>query len=290
VRGYCAECGQRNLDLRVPARMLALDALEDGLSLDSRISRTAPPFLLRPGFLTAEWAAGRRARYSSPLRMYLLSSAVFFLSTGIAGDLGPRLVGGDEAEPPGAVAEAAAEEAGKQAGEDVARKLGPLEGSEEAHRELRAAGTLGRLADDRWRHLAALSRDELRARLNAAFREWIPRVMFFLVPAAALILALLWPRRWLSEHVVFSLHLHAFAFTAFTAMLVARLLPWRGPEAALRGLLVLSLPAYLVLALRRVYGQRWSRTLLKAGVGALLYMVMLGVGLVGVAALALALA
>jgi hypothetical protein len=289
VRAYCAVCGQRNVDLRLPARELAVDAMEDSLSLDSRIGRTALPFILRPGFLTAEWAAGRRARYSSPLRLYLLASAVFFLATGIAGGFAPRLVPGGERGSDGPEAEEA-EEAVAEAPSAAGAAVGPLEGSEDAHRELRAAGALGRLADDRWRQLGSLTQDELRTRLNAAFREWIPRVMFFLVPAAALILALLWRRRWLAEHLVFSLHVHAFAFTAFTGMLLARLLPWRGPESALRGLLVLSLPLYLVLALRRVHGESWGRTLLKAGVGSLLYLVALGVGLAGVAALALAFA
>jgi hypothetical protein len=296
VRDYCAVCGQRNVDLRLPARELAADALEDSLSLDSRMARTALPFLLRPGFLTAEWAAGRRARYSSPLRLYLLASAVFFLATGIAGGLGPRLFRSGDAGPAGAEAEeAVAEEVAAEAATAEARgaareAAGLLEGSEEAHRELRSAGALGRFADDRWKHLAGLSRAELRTRLEAAFREWTPRVMFFLVPAAALILALLWRRGWLAAHVVFSLHVHAFAFTAFTAMLLAGLLPWRGVESALRGLLLLSLPLYLVLALRRVHGESWRRTLLKAGVGSLLYLVALGLGLAGVGVLALAFA
>jgi hypothetical protein len=298
VREYCADCGQRNADLRIPARALAADAMEDGLSLDSRMARTAPAFLLRPGFLTAEWSAGRRARYSSPLRLYLLASAVFFLATGLVGGLGPRWGRGGPLAPGAAGAAEGTEvqdapDAGDGAAEvqearaRAAEALAPLAGSEEAHRNLREAGWLGRLADDRWRTLGVLSREELSARLDAAFREWIPRVMFFLVPAAALILALLWRRRWLSEHVVLSLHLHAYAFVAFTAMLAARLLPWEGLATALRALLVLSLPVHLLAALRRVYGQGWGRTILKAFAGLLLYLVALGLGLVGVAALAL---
>jgi len=300
VGAYCPDCGQRNVDLRLPARALVVDALEDGLSLDSRMSRTAVPFLFRPGFLTAEWNAGRRARYSSPLRTYLLASAVFFLSAGLAGGPGPRLVRGaldadraaeartaagsapaDGREPDAEVVAAEVHEV-----REAARSL-PLAGTEESHRQLREAGILGRLADDRWKELASLSGTELATRMDAAFRDWIPRVMFFLVPAAALILAALWRRRWLSEHVVFSLHLHAFAFTVFTAMLLARLLPWPAAATTSRALLVLCLPAYLLAGLHRVYGQGWGRTVLKAAVGSILYLVALVVGLVGVAVLAL---
>ena len=62
VDAFCARCSQRNLDMQIPARDLALDAVEDGLSVDSRMARTVLPFLFRPGFLTLEWTRGRLAR------------------------------------------------------------------------------------------------------------------------------------------------------------------------------------------------------------------------------------
>lgn len=285
VEAFCARCGQRNLDVRIPARELALDAVEDGLSLDSRVARTVGPFLLRPGLLTVEWTSGRRARYSSPLRLYLLTSAIFFLATGLAGDGGPALrIGTDE----GKAAEA------QVAGELAAAGIDPatdpsdvLRGTEATHRKLREAGWIGRQVDDRWLSYGKLSLDQFATRVNASFREWTPRVMFFLVPAAVLILALLWRRRWLSEHVVLALHLHAFAFAVFTAMLALHLLPWSLPGQVLRPVLLLALGAYFLLALRRVHGEPWGRTLAKGTAAGLLYGLALSIGLVGIALLAL---
>jgi hypothetical protein len=264
------------VDVRVPARELMMDAVEDGLSLDSRVARTIVPFLFRPGFLTVEWSNGRRARYSSPLRLYLLTSAVFFLATGLAGDLDPKIeVDGNPDPETIQEVQKAPDEAGI-----------PLP-TEEQHRKLRDRGWMGRTIDDRWQAFGKMSRQESRSRLNAAFREWVPRVMFFLVPAAVLILALLWRRRWLSEHVVLSLHLHAFAFGVFTVLLALRLLPWQGPRDVLGPILFLSLPAHFTLALRRVYGQAWRWTLPKALAGACLYLVALTIGTGMVAGLAL---
>jgi hypothetical protein len=157
----------------------------------------------------------------------------------------------------------------------------------EQHQRLRAQGWLGRTVDDRWQAFASLPREEFRKRVNAAFREWVPRVMFFLVPAAVLILALLWRRHWVSEHVVLALHLHAFAFTLFTVLLLAGLLPWTWPRAVLGPILSVWLPAYVVLSLRRTYGQRWRWTIPKALAAAVLYLLALGIGLAGVAGLAL---
>jgi len=276
VDAYCAACGQRNVDMRIPARDLALDAVEDGLSVDSRMGRTVLPFLFRPGFLTVEWTSGRRARFSSPLRLYLLSSFVFFLVTGLAGDGNPIQFNAtlDDAE---------VAEVGKAAGE--APHVPP--GTEEQHQRLRTQGWLGRTIDDRWKAFESMPRAEFLKRVNVAFRDWVPRVMFFLVPAAVLILALLWRRRWLSEHVVLALHLHAFAFTLFTLLLLARLLPWAWPREVLGPVLFVWLPVYVVLALRRAYGQAWRWTIPKAMAAGLLYLVALGIGLVGIAGLAL---
>jgi hypothetical protein len=263
------------MDMRIPARDLALDAVEDGLSLDSRMARTVVPFLLRPGFLTVEWTSGRRARFSSPLRLYLLTSFVFFLASGVAGDGNPIRfdVTPDASE--------------LQQSQDAKDAPHVPAGTEEQHRRLRAQGWLGRAIDDRWQALARMPRQEFLSRVNTAFREWVPRVMFFLVPAAVAILALLWRRRWLSEHVVLSLHLHAFAFTVFTVLLALRLLPWEGPRALLGPVLAIAIPAYVLLALRRVYGQPWRWTVPKAVTAALLYLIALSIGLVGTAGLAL---
>ena len=280
--------------MRVPARELMMDAVEDGLSLDSRVGRTVLPFLFRPGFLTVEWTSGRRARYSSPLRLYLLASAVFFLATGLVGEAEPRFRFDDE-DGQAALLEVQKEldaarvpaDAVGAAQDGNAGAALQLTGTEEDHRKLRELGWIGRVIDDRWQAYGKMSPEEFRSRINAAFREWIPRVMFFLVPAAVGVLALLWRRRWLSEHAVLALHLHAFAFVVFTAMLVLRVLPWKAPGVLLRPLLVLGILLYVPLALRRVYGDPWRWTLPKAFAAAVLYHVALMLGMVGVALLAL---
>ena len=289
VEAFCARCGQRNVDMRVPARELMMDAVEDGLSLDSRVARTVVPFLFRPGHLTVEWTSGRRARFSSPLRLYLLTSAVFFLVAGLLGEAGPGLRF-DEKPDEATLRQVEGELATAGIPADVAglaKPAGVPTGTEEQHRKLREQGWLGRTIDDRWQVFAGIPREQFQARVNAAFRDWVPRVMFFLVPAAVLILALLWRRRWLSEHVVLAFHLHAFAFVVFTVLLALRSLPWKGPREVLGPAIFLWLGAYLVLALRRVYGQPWRWTIPKALAAGMLYLLALSVGMMAVAGLAL---
>jgi hypothetical protein len=46
---------------------------------DSSFFETVKDLLFKPGFLSKEYMAGRRARYLHPIRMYVFTSAVFFL-------------------------------------------------------------------------------------------------------------------------------------------------------------------------------------------------------------------
>ena len=75
---FCARCGQNQ---RHPDRSFILilsEFFEDILSRDSRPARTLLFLLFRPGFLTAEYFAGRRARYVHPFRLYIVTSLAFF--------------------------------------------------------------------------------------------------------------------------------------------------------------------------------------------------------------------
>src|SRR6516165_4666774 len=76
---YCAACGQR---LEAPVQSLwhfTQEATEDLTHTDSRLWRTLGALLFRPGYLTREFLAGRRARYLPPVRLYLVISVLFFL-------------------------------------------------------------------------------------------------------------------------------------------------------------------------------------------------------------------
>lgn len=77
---YCQECGQkRAAPQELAARNLLRDVLHEVTDLDSKVFATFRALLLRPGFLTAEHLAGRRGRYLSPVKLYLIVSAVYFL-------------------------------------------------------------------------------------------------------------------------------------------------------------------------------------------------------------------
>ena len=76
---YCYYCGQPDKRLMVFLPALLREIAEDFFDFDSRFFRTLKPLLLKPGELTSSYIAGRRARYSPPWRLYLISSLLFFL-------------------------------------------------------------------------------------------------------------------------------------------------------------------------------------------------------------------
>ena len=55
------------------------DAVRELFDVDGRVARTLTTLLLKPGVLTIEFLAGRRRRYSSPVRFYLVVSVLFFV-------------------------------------------------------------------------------------------------------------------------------------------------------------------------------------------------------------------
>src|SRR5690606_38595706 len=77
---YCYACGQPE---KGPVRYLP-DILRDlsdlAFNVDSRIFRSLWVMYVRPGFLTTEYFAGRRKRYSSPFRMFFVLCIVAFLA------------------------------------------------------------------------------------------------------------------------------------------------------------------------------------------------------------------
>jgi hypothetical protein len=305
LRGpWCHHCGQREdrLDLRFGS--VLGDLVADLLRWDSRFWRTMVPLLVRPGFLTAEFIAGRRARYAPPLRLYLIISFILFLVLNLGSGL--RIYIGDEAVflPDGSAprttdgpAEAITETGSvtDAAGADAAvsveegdqeiiitpKGLVVPEGANDIDVDL---GNFGQAEKPVW--VAQLERrfeENLRrlaegdSRLSQSTLEHLPQMMFILLPLFALVVwvAYLFSPFHYLQHLVFALHYHTFVFLLF---LLALLVQWLRPGEYL-GWVVLALFVYLPSALVRVYGSGWGGAIGKTLFIAFAYGVMLAIAL-----------
>ena len=92
---YCHECGQpvRHF-IRFFPKVL-WEMINEAFDLDSKIFRTLMPLFFRPGRLTMEYIAGRRARYVNPLRLYIITSIVFFIAISVLTNFQDNLVVSD---------------------------------------------------------------------------------------------------------------------------------------------------------------------------------------------------
>jgi 4-amino-4-deoxy-L-arabinose transferase-like glycosyltransferase len=75
---FCPACGQSVKGINRPWREVAGELATELLDLDGRMLGSLRALLTRPGFLSLEYVNGRRASHTSPLRMYLVISLVFF--------------------------------------------------------------------------------------------------------------------------------------------------------------------------------------------------------------------
>ncbi|MBC7722018.1 MAG: DUF3667 domain-containing protein [Pedobacter sp.] len=76
---FCHVCGQQNLIPKENFLHLLRHFIEDITHFDGKFFDTLKYLLLRPGFLSYEYMRGRRFSYLNPIRMYVFTSAIFFL-------------------------------------------------------------------------------------------------------------------------------------------------------------------------------------------------------------------
>jgi hypothetical protein len=217
----------------------------EAFELDSRIRQTLSPFLFRPGQLTKEYNAGRRMKYSSPLRIYLFASFLFFM----AYSLRP-------------VARAVRVNQTAARIEEATRRISALSVEKAAPSKLHNLDKMGwfgkRLREQTEKFLAldAEGRREMSLRIRAEFVNALPKMMFLLLPLFVLILKGLYWRKFYVEHVVFAFHLHAFAFLALIPAVLI------GSTWFTLTVIMLVL-AYWLVGMRNVYEDSWALTLLK---------------------------
>jgi hypothetical protein len=290
VGAFCPRCGQRKVDVRVSLRRMMMEVIEDQLSVNSTLPRTLGSLVFRPGHLTREYVQGRIVRYIPPFRLYLVSSLLFFVILPFIAD--PHAIQADVEK--GMRADSARVRSAalvRPPGRDTAARAAVVAGRTVATSSDDDNFNMNMAVRDTMRVpeiLRALNRRLLRGqeRLNgmpapeavgtlvAAFEENAPTGVFVMMPLFAFILKLLYARRkrFYVEHFVFALHVHSFAFLMMTLMLVLR---WGWLNAVMGTWFVLA----LFLAMKRVYGQGWFRTLLKFGIlsWAYLFVLMFGI-------------
>ncbi len=294
---YCPHCGQLNSEKRLPVSHFFKDFAGDYLTLDSKIIRSLFPLIYRPGYLTKEYLSGRRVSFIFPIRLYIFITFLFFLIVtvnakmdknidisntdtnkeqmisrdSIVGILNKKgdVIPADVID--GIVSEMDTVITNQSSVDSSSIKITGLENYEENQnafadyfvKKLLYIQSLGS-------HGKSMFYKEL---INQ-----IPKVLFLLLPVFALILKLLYIRRKILyvEHLIFSLHFHAFIFLIL-------ILPVLFPGGYVILFTFVCIMFYLLISIRKFYQQSVIKSILKICLLLFLYFVILlpAAGLLG---------
>jgi hypothetical protein len=235
---YCFRCGQRRVEPdQLSVRHFVNEAIAHLSDIEhTKIFRTARTLLLRPGVLTNEYLAGRRAQWVTPLKLYFTIFAIsFFLYSAFK----------------------------SVAVYDLATLI---------QTDQRGVLRKGVAALAERKHVAL---DVFITAVNAKWRTYISfsQIVYPIFFALALALFYLRQRRYFAEHLIFSIHYQAFALLLVVLawplyLLTGLTLTHR--TAILATVVTILMIAYLIVAVRAAYGQSWLASSVK---GVVLYLV-----------------
>lgn len=76
---YCSRCGQPNLELKENVWHFVTHSVAHYFHFDNKFFKTLSPLITKPGQVTLDYLAGKRARYINPVNMYIFVSIIYFL-------------------------------------------------------------------------------------------------------------------------------------------------------------------------------------------------------------------
>ena len=273
---YCANCGQETR-LHVPsAREFIHEFITHYIAVEGKLCRTLKLLLFKPGVLTNEYLAGRRASYIIPLRIFLTFSILFFATMKLSDVALVNDSSGLNSDRQEERAEAPAADAKSTGAPTAAARQEPALVEPDDDGDMRElAEYIGPAAADKFETYAALPAEQRNRVIAAGFYSYAPYAMLLLMPLFAFYLKVLYlgsGRRY-GEHFLFALHTNAFAYLQITLMILS---PW----SFLTFLLGVWLVFYLPTAMRRVYGGSRIVTFLRWTVLAMLHGLSLSIAVV----------
>lgn len=273
---FCAACGQEAVDAAVTFRDQMAHFFEEVIGVESRLPRTVKLLLTRPGALTRAYNGGQRVRYVTPLKLYLFASVAFFLVLSLSAARGKtHLVDAHDDHHAQITIGASPSAAGSEHFASV----------DAYDAWLKEPGNAEKVPAFLEPHLRSFIKSP--EGFLSTLLDTMSKASMALVPIHALLLKLLYwrPRRLYGEHIVFSLHLHAFAYVAYGLSTLIGLVASAGVGGAADSIAFLGGAVYSVAAARTAYAEGVVRSAIKMAIVAVGYGMALA-GVVGLAAAA----
>lgn len=305
---YCYACGQPIHGLVRHFGSVLSDVADSLFNIDDRLFRTLSPLYLRPGKLTLDYFAGKRARYVTPFRLVFFLAIIAFFAI----QLSVRSSFREVAHVPAATATGPGNVAAAINSADDPFTHGSItfDNGWTWNRQTHPLDVrwLPPVANDWLNDELANAQQQLRAMNSGSSTDQLdarrkfmlhmvanaPTVLFLLLPFFALLLKVsyIFKKRLYMEHLIVAMHSHAFLMLSMLVLsALAALRGWIVPHAGWLGVPFGLLAAaawiwlftYLFVMQKRVYRQGWFMTTLKYCCVGFWYSILLGFGF-GIAA------
>ena len=297
---YCHICGQENVEPAESVGHLITHFFNDITHFDGKFFSTLKYLVSKPGFVTKEYMIGKRASYLNPVRMYIFTSAIFFLiffstnkfdsskiKTDVNGHGLAEIAKMDSAE-------FAAFTKGINDGKsmtrddfaryiDTSRKKGTISFAPGKYRDKAQYDSLLKTGvkkhnwlersivykqielDEKYNH----DGNKILASFINALIHSFPQMLFISLPLLALFLKILYLRRkkyYYTSHMIFGVHLYVFVFILLLFLIglsqVKNYMHWEWIDYLI-GLGVIYILFYQYKAMRNFYLQGRGKTILK---------------------------
>lgn len=253
---YCAGCGQKRSPTDLTLRELLRETTHELTNWDGKVPATLKALLFKPGLLTLDFLAGRRARWLPPLRLYLICSIAFFVSDPVI----EAITNGD---------------ARQMAKVTITNDDGSMGLTPETREELERNPVAAMFGAERVER-AVLRNADLNREIDAVF----PKAMFLLLPVFAGLTRVMWGRKLprYPAHLYLALHLHAGWFAVLTLTTVlGGFIPFVPAAIALSLLTMAYNIGYGLVTVRRVFADAWPITIAKSCAVAAVYTACLAI-------------
>lgn len=276
---YCGNCGQRDLPARQDLGDLLINFISSFYSFESKFFKTFKYLLFYPGKIVAEYNSGKRESFYHPARMYVFLSFIFFLlfSTVFSTDDMDL----DEDRDFKTVQDSIAVDSlikkntgglkfGYQSTEEGSstKRAKTLEQYDSIQNTLppeKRDGFIIRYFERKGREIesrAGTNQGEIVKTYMNDMLDNTPRMIFILMPLFALLLKLFYIRRdfYYSEHLIFTIFFYDFVYLIGSLIILVNQVEglwW------VQLILYLWIFIYLYKAMRKVYQQRRTKTVIK---------------------------
>jgi hypothetical protein len=259
VGRYCQNCGQENIEVKETFLQIVYHFIADITHFDGKLIQTVRLLILKPGFLTKEYVAGKRFRYIHPIRMYIFISAVFFLFI-FSGDKKIVDVNTKSTNSTGIVFGDSAFSTVAQY-DSAQRKLPENQKDDWFTSKLAKQQIL-------INHKYGNDRNKIFNAVIEKFKDHFSTILYLSLPIFAFFLWVLYKRNksyYFADHMIFSIHLYcAYFIIIFIFWILALFVKFfTASTGFLEFLYTVTLLLYFYKAARVFYGQSRKKTLLK---------------------------